>query len=60
MEMRTKLAIGFVLVFLCVIPIFANAMTIEPPEPKYPTRDRIIVPRLFIFKGDLHLQEDEV
>ncbi len=58
--MRTKLAIGFVLVFLCVIPIFANAMTIEPPEPKYPTRDRIIVPRLFIFKGDLHLQEDEV
>jgi hypothetical protein len=33
MEMRTKLAIGFVLVFLCVIPIFANAMTIEPPEP---------------------------
>jgi len=57
--MKARLAIGFVLVFLCVIPVFANALEITP-EPEYPIRDRIIVPRLLIFKANLHLQEDEV
>lgn len=61
-EMKTKLVIGLVLlVLLSVIPV-ANAYTIEPldPEPEYPIRDRIIVPRLLLFKANLYLQEDEV
>ena len=45
--MKNRLAIGFVLVFLCVVPVFVNAFEITPPEPEYPIRDRIIVPMEF-------------
>ena len=62
MKTKIKLVIGFVLMFLCVIPVFVSAFTIEPPEPEpeYPTRDIIVVPRLLVFRASLHLQDEEV
>ena len=33
MKRKVKLAIGFILMFLCVVPVFVNALEIEPPEP---------------------------
>ena len=60
MRTKEKLLTGLViLVILCAIPQAVNALEITP-EQGYPTRDRIIVPRLLIFKANLHLQEDEV